>query len=340
MAVNLNNKSKKAIGLALSALLAFGGYSYYNHTEKAAAEESMKTLKIFGNVDVRESTLAFRQSDRIAELMVEEGDQVTEGQTLGQLDNRDLLTQMEKTRSQIAVQESVLQRLLNGNRHQEVSQAAARLEAAKAEAENARQNLQKTQSAYDTSGGKSVSRDELDSARSLYEAKTARVSEAQAGYSLMAAGSRAEDIEEARAQLKALQDELKHQEYLLGEYTLKAPADGVVRSRLMEPGDMASPQQPVFKISLNSKKWVRAYVNEVDLGRIYEGQEAQVIIDSRPDMPLAGQIGYISSTAEFSPKTVQTEELRTALLYEVRIYVDDTNNVLRMGMPATVTIDM
>lgn len=102
---------------------------------------------------------------------------------------------------------------------------------------------------------------------------------------------------------------------------------------------MASPQQPLFKLSLDTKKWVRAYVSEAELGRVYEGQSAEVYIDSFPDRPITGQIGYISGTAEFTPKTVQTDDLRTALLYEIRIYVNDEANVLRMGMPATVKVD-
>ena len=94
----------------------------------------------------------------------------------------------------------------------------------------------------------------------------------------------------------------------------------------------------MFKISVLDKKWVRVYVKETDLGKIYEGQAAQVYIDSLPDKALTGQVGYIASTAEFTPKTVQTDDLRTALVYEVRVYVDDTGNVLRLGMPATVKI--
>ena len=101
---------------------------------------------------------------------------------------------------------------------------------------------------------------------------------------------------------------------------------------------MASPQKPVFKLSLNDKKWVRVYVSEKDLGRIYEGMRPGSIQTATPRIPLK-QIGYISSTAEFTPKTVQTTELRTSLLYEVRVYVTDPDNVLRMGMPATVKID-
>ncbi len=95
----------------------------------------------------------------------------------------------------------------------------------------------------------------------------------------------------------------------------------------------------MFKLSMLNKKWVRVYVSEKDLGKIYEGQEASVSIDSQKE-PVRGQIGYIAETAEFTPKTVQTDELRTALVYEVRVYVDDPDNVLRMGMPATVKVDL
>ena len=103
---------------------------------------------------------------------------------------------------------------------------------------------------------------------------------------------------------------------------------------------MASPQQPVFKMSFGEKKWVRVYVKEADLGKIYEGQTASVLIDSQKEHPIGGTVGYISDTAEFTPKMVQTDELRPSLLYEVRVMVEDTDNVLRMGMPAAVRIDI
>ena len=126
----------------------------------------------------------------------------------------------------------------------------------------------------------------------------------------------------------------------MAQSELTAPQDGGIRSRLMEVGDMASPQKPVFRMSLNTKKWVRVYVKEGDLGKIREGMDARVYTDSDPKNPVKGQIGYISSTAEFTPKNVETSELRTALLYEVRVYVTDPENRLRMGMPATVKIGL
>ena len=154
------------------------------------------------------------------------------------------------------------------------------------------------------------------------------------------AGPRVEEIAQAEAKLESLRQELARQEYLLKETELIAPSDGVIRSRLLEVGDMASPQMAVFKLSLNDKKWVRAYIRETDLGRVHEGQKATVVIDSFPKDPIEGQVGYISGTAEFTPKTVQTDELRTSLLYEIRVYVDDTANRLRLGMPATVRVEL
>ena len=166
------------------------------------------------------------------------------------------------------------------------------------------------------------------------------MNEAEEAQNLAVAGPRSEDVAAGEAQLDALKNTLKQEEYTLSQSELTAPQDGVIRSRLMEVGDMASPQKPVFRMSLNTKKWVRVYVKEGDLGKIHEGKDARVYTDSDPKNPVKGQIGYISSTAEFTPKNVETSELRTALLYEVRVYVTDPENRLRMGMPATVKIGL
>jgi HlyD family secretion protein len=107
---------------------------------------------------------------------------------------------------------------------------------------------------------------------------------------------------------------------------------------LLEPGDMAAPQRPVFALALAQPKWVRVYVSEPDLGKVKPGMAARVITDSHPDRPLQGKIGYISAVAEFTPKSVQTEELRTSLVYELRVVVEDSGDVLRLGQPATVRI--
>ena len=269
---------------------------------------------------------------------MEEGDTVEEGQVLARLDTDELAINLRKTKAQIAAQQSTVEKLHNGTRTEEIRQAEQKLRAAEAAASNAQGVYERRQAVYDSVEG--ISAQELDNARSDAEAKQAAVEEAREALREAQNGPRQEDIAAAEANLQALEEEQSREEYLLSQYELRAPTNGVIRSRLLEVGDMASPSTPVFKLSLLDKKWVRAYVKESDLGRIYEGQSASVYIDSQKDKPIAGQVGYISDTAEFTPKTVQTDELRTALVYEVRVYVDDDANVLRLGMPATVKIDL
>ena len=332
--------NKKPILVLCVLLIACAGYFYYHQSEAVQAAKAASELRLSGNVDVREISLAFRNSDRILEMFVEEGDSVKKGQILAKLDTEELSLKIQNTKSQIRAQENVVLRLKNGTRPEELAQYAAKLEAAQAESAYARQDLYRKQNAFQSSAGRSVSQQDLDDAQSKVRVTSAKEKEASEAYKLGEAGPRYEDIAEAQAQLQSLKDELSRQEYLLKQMELKAPSNGVVRSRLLEVGDMASPQQPVFKLALNDKKWVRAYVKGIELGKVHEGQDAEVFIDTYPDQPIAGQIGYISSTAEFTPKTVQTDELRTSLLYEIRVYIDDDKNLLRMGMPATVKVKL
>jgi HlyD family secretion protein len=127
---------------------------------------------------------------------------------------------------------------------------------------------------------------------------------------------------------------------MLADTQLLAPADAIVRTRLMEPGEMASPTKPVFSLAVIDKKWVRAYVSETKFGFVREGMKATISVDSFPGRSFDGWVGFISPVAEFTPKTVQTEDLRTSLVYEVRVFVTDPDNELRLGMPATVRLPL
>ena len=126
----------------------------------------------------------------------------------------------------------------------------------------------------------------------------------------------------------------------LDDTRLYAPSDGVIESRILQPGDMASPATPVFTMALPSPLWVRAYAPENRIGKVHLGQPATVTTDSFPDHVYHGWVGYLSPTAEFTPKTVETPELRSALVYQMRVFVCDDRNELRLGMPATVHIDL
>lgn len=324
---------RKAVLLCLILLVAGLAVYFYQSCRQA---DGAGELVLQGNVDVREVSLAFRQSDRILEVLAEEGDRVQKGQVLARLDTCELNLQIQKLNAQIASQQSTVDKLHNGTRPEEIQRAESGVRQARAAAEHAAGVYRRKQDIFNSIAG--ISQQELDNALHDMEAKNAALAAAEAALQEAEAGPRQEDIAGAEAGLQALRDEQLRYIYLLSQYELQAPDDGVIRSRLLEAGDMASPSRPVFKLSLPGKKWVRAYVPETELGNIYEGQKARVYIDSRPGMAIQGQVGYISGTAEFTPKTVQTEELRTSLVYEVRIYVEDTDNLLRLGMPATVRI--
>ncbi|MBM6985125.1 MAG: efflux RND transporter periplasmic adaptor subunit [Acidaminococcaceae bacterium] len=332
-----SRKRTMAAALAAVFLLGFLAHSLYGAYQ---ARQAAGTLTLYGNVDLREVSLAFRNNERISEILVEEGDPVRKGQVLARLDTNDLNYRIQTMKAQIAAQQAVADKLHNGTRREELAQAEARYRAAVAERDFLQRDYDRKAEAFHTSGGRSVSRQGLDDARAKLEVAAARAREAEEASNLAIAGPRAEDIAAADAKLAGLKSDLAQEEYTLSQSELTAPQDGVVRSRLLEVGDMASPQKPVFRISLNTKKWVRVYVKEADLGKLHEGSKAGVTIDSYPDKAIEGQVGYISSTAEFTPKNVETKDLRPALLYEVRVYVTDPDNLLRMGMPATVRIDV
>ncbi|GGC04963.1 membrane protein [Marinobacterium zhoushanense] len=327
---------RKRVVLILLLALAAGSVGWWQYTQPAQVEGR---LVLYGNVDIRQVSLAFTLSERIAEMSVEEGDRVRQGQALARLDTETLKLQLARTEASIAAQQQQVDKLRNGSRPEEIAQAEAQVAAAEAELGLSRSRHGRVLDVEQKTSGRGISAQEVDAARAQLQAARAQLSNREQALALVKAGPRSEDIARAEAQLQALQADLALQRHQLAVSTLKAPTDAVVRSRLLEPGDIASAQRPVYTLALTEPKWVRVYVGEPDLGRIRPGMPAQVITDSAPEQPIEGRVGYISSVAEFTPKSVQTESLRTALVYEVRILVDDPGDRLRLGMPATVHID-
>ncbi|MDR1885465.1 MAG: efflux RND transporter periplasmic adaptor subunit [Synergistaceae bacterium] len=312
---------------AVIAVLRFGG-----------ADPASDFLTLYGNVDIRQVSMAFSDAERITEMTAEEGDRVKSGDVLARLDTGVLDLQIEGTAARIESLEQALLRMTNGARPEEISQASARVESARAEADFAAGRLKRMEDVFKSSSGRSVSGLDMDDARAADRVARARLAEAQKALELVRAGPREEDIAQARAELRASRSELALQRHRRSMSELRAPIESVVRSRLMEPGEMASPQHPVYLLAVNDPKWVRAYIQETHLGWIRPGLDVEVFTDSHPDTAIQGRVGYVSSVAEFTPRTVQTEELRTSLLYEIRVRVRDPDDLLRLGMPASVRI--
>lgn len=326
---------QRVAGIVFIVLLiagASGGIWYWNHREQTAGE-----LTLYGNVDLRQADLAFNNNERIARVLVQEGDRVHPGQLLAELETARLKPQVDEAAANVAAQRQALDRLEHGNRPEEIAQARATLASAQADAANSRTQYDRLLTTSQTAVG-AVSKQDLDNAKAALDVANAKLMVAQKALDLEVAGPRVEDIAQARAQLAANEAHAAMLKQQLIDAQLLAPSEGVIRSRLMEPGEMASPQKPVFSLAITSPKWVRAYVSEPDLGKIHPGDKMRITVDSFPNRGYEGFIGFISPVAEFTPKSVQTEELRTSLVYEVRVFVVDPNDDLRLGMPATVRL--
>jgi HlyD family secretion protein len=292
-------------------------------------------LTLYGNVDIREVQVAFNDSDRIARMFVQEGDFVRAGKLLAELDSRRYAATANQARHTVEAQTQVLTRLLNGSRPEEIVQARSTLEALLATMRDAEVTYRRD---LELRREHVISQQVLDDVESKYKTAAGNYNAARQALILAVKGPRIEDIDNARAALKADEAALEFAERQLADTKLYAHSDGIIEDRILEPGDMASPGVPVFTMALSNPLWVRAYVPETYLGRLHLGMEASITTDSYPAKLYPGWIGYISPTAEFTPKNVETPELRTRLVYQVRVFVCDPKNELRLGMPATVSL--
>ena len=308
---------KKIVVILAVLLLCAAGWYYADNTP---ADSSPGELTLYGNVDIRQVSLAFEQGGRITGLFAEEGDRVEKGALLAEVDVTALSLQAKKLRADIAAQEQNLLKMRRGNRPEEIARAEAALSTAEASLVQAQRNDARIAALRRTN---SVSAQERENAQTALRVAQGQRDEAKHALALLREGFREEDIAMAAAQLDAARASLALMEHNISLGRLYAPTAACISSRLLEEGDMASSATPVFLLSLTTPKWVRAYLTEPQLGRVRPGMKADIRTDS---------------SAEFTPKSVQTEDLRTSLLYEVRIVTDDEKDRLRLGMPVTVIL--
>ena len=323
--------SKRNVFLLLFAavVLVAGGFAAYDLTRDGARE-----LKLYGSIDMRTVDLAFEESGRIKAVLVEEGARVSAGQKLAQLETRRYEIARETAAAQVAVAQKELQLLLAGSRQEEIDAARAELEAAQSSYRFAQRTC-----ARESKLGEATTKLRVDEACSQAKVSAAQAKAAQKQLDLLLAGTRIEQIEVARANLELAEAALADAQRALENCTLLSPSEGVIRTRLREKGDMVSAQSAVYELALMNPLWARVWVDEVNLGRVAPGQKVRVKVDSYPDQTFEAVVGFVSSVAEFTPKTVQTEDLRTSLVYEVRATVADPQGLLRLGMPVTVELD-
>ena len=288
-------------------------------------------LILHGNVDIREVNLGFRVAGRVTEVLKDEGDLVAPGEVIARLDAGPYRQEMAQAEAVLAATQADLQRLTTGYRPEEIAQARAQVSQITATLANNRTTAERTRQLLEKNAS---SQQAYDDACTAVITTERQLDFAKASLDLMLAGYRVEDIAKVAQAAAALETA----RIRLSDATLAAPSTGTIMTRALEPGAIVQPGGTVFTLSLDTPVWLRAYVNESDLGKIQPGMAVEVLTDSRPGKPYEGKIGYISPRAEFTPKTVQTEHLRTTLVYRLRITVANPGNMLRQGMPVTIRV--
>lgn len=291
-------------------------------------------LTLYGNVDIREVELAFRQPGRLESLSYEEGARVRQGDLLAELDARPYQTALAAAEAEQSRAVAELEKLRRGNRPQEIKRSEAEVSLFTAMEKRLAVELKRQKELAATAF---TSQQELDKVHADHDEAVAGLNMAQQTQSLQREGARVEDISAAEASLAAATAARDQAQTALDDTRLIAPADGVITSRILEPGSMVTSQRPVYTLSLQDPVYVRAYVAEPQLGQVAPGTPVRVTTDSSSQV-YAGHIGFVSPKAEFTPKSVETTALRTDLVYRLRIIIPKTDEGLRQGMPVTVQV--
>ena len=323
---------KRLIPIIVLLALAGAGATFGLH---ARQDGKSGPLTLYGNVDIRAVNLSFRVGGRLTALNADEGDAIEAGQILGEIDRAPFENALAEAEASVSMRKANLTLLEAGYRAEEIAQARSELINRTAAYEYAEQYYQRQAGLLHTNA---ISVDQADNAKTSRDQARASMQAARDKVLQYEAGYRPEEIAAAKASLSQAEASLSQAKLNLADATLASPSEGTILTRVVEPGTVLAAGSAVFTLSLTRPVWIRAYVDETNLGRAVPGKQVSVATDARPGRPYTGNIGFVSPTAEFTPKSVQTPELRTNLVYRLRIIVADPDDALRQGMPATITI--
>lgn len=389
--------NKKRI-IPVFLLLAIGGFFLWRFV--LSENGPSNSLLLSGNIELTEVDMSFKLPGRLVELAVDEGDSVKAGQIVARMDSAELQAQQDREnagvqsaqsalvqlrtaidwqtetlsgdidlkRADLAAAQSRLKELETGSRPQEIENARAALEQARAENDLAQRDWTRAQKLIKA---EDISTAQFESFRTRALAAAAAMKRAEENYALVKEGPRRETIDQARANVQRAQaalklaeanrlDLLRRQQEValrqaeieraqanarllavqLGDRAIASPVDGVVLSRNAEPGEVLPAGASVLTLGDIDHPTVRCYINERDLGRVKIGQPASITTDSFPGKTYKGKVSFISSEAEFTPKQIQTEEERVKLVYRIKVDIENPNRELKSNMPVDVRLEL
>ncbi len=287
-------------------------------------------IQASGHIEATEIRLAAKVGGRLLEAPFEEGNTITTGELVGRLETVDAEHQLAQARANAEAADAQLRLLLAGSRAEDLRRAEDQMAQAQAELDAARRDLDRLSGLADRGSATEKSRD--DAATRMEIAERA-VAAARAQLDKLVAGPRRQEIEAARAQRASAEAMVAAVEQQITDATVLAPTDGVVTTRVAEPGEILPPGATIALLTDLARPWLTVWIDEPSLSQVILGQQVTVLIDGS-DRTFEGTVSFISPVAEFTPKNVQTPDERAKLVFRVKVQLANPDGIFKPGMPA------
>jgi HlyD family secretion protein len=295
------------------------------------------TIRASGTVEATEADLGFQMAGRIDWVGPRMGDSVRAGQEVARLDQRELRARKRAAEAQVEAARALLVEMTTGSRPEEIAEGRAALRGAEQRLVDARRDLERTRRLFE---GGAVSQEMLDKAETAAETAQAATDQARERLTLLEEGPRQERVAAQRAAVAQVEAAVAQVEAALSNSVVTVPFPGIVTLRHREPGETVSPGAPVLTVMDPEDRWVRIYVREDRVGAVRLGQRATITSDTFAERTYRGEVIFISSEAEFTPRNVQTTEERVKLVYAVKVQItEDPSHDLKAGIPADVVLE-
>jgi HlyD family secretion protein len=292
-------------------------------------------IEASGTVETTDVDVAFKMPGILSHRLVNEGDPVKRGELLAELDKRDAVARFHQSEAGVNTALARLNDVKQGYRVQEIAEASAQVEQLKANWINLKGEADRSRILFD---GGAISRQRYDRDMTSSAVAKAQLLAGEKRLELLQSGFRENSIKAASSQLEEAKASSEAAGTLVEDHHVSSPIDGVVSRVYIEEGEMVGSGRPVLTVTNLTRPWVRVYISEKEIGRILLGMKASVKVDSFPDREFPAKVTFISPEAEFTPKSVQTQEERVKLVFAVNVTAENPEGLLKPGMPADVTI--
>jgi HlyD family secretion protein len=300
----------------------------------AGCDRESKTTDIVaaGHVEATDIHVSAKIGGRLVEAPLKEGDPVKAGDVISRQDTTDIEIALLQAKADRDQADAELRLRVAGARKEDIAETEAQIRATEADRAGAQLDLDRMQGLLDRNSGTTKARDDAKTRRAVLDARLAAQTQTLAR---LRAGSRPQEIDAARARVASVGARIAQLEQQIKDATIASPTDGILTSRVAEPGEQLQAGSPVCVITKLADAWLTVYVTDLDLARIRIGQDVTVKTDG--GQTRKGRLTYIASKAEFTPKNVQTRDERVKLVYRVKVGLDNADGFFKPGMPAEAT---